>query len=139
MAANLADTLSTSITVMPVGASGRLAPSGTRHKPAWLAAKASRRMEAPEKNVTCRGPAPARSARSCSIRPASAPPGTAMPAFSQICAREKGPRFSKNRGSAIGLLLARRRRPGVEVDLDAGQLLVETLDGVAGDVKAGGR
>src|SRR5471030_2253633 len=89
---------------MPGGASGRGFAEegwGTRHRPARLPVKISRSAAAPEKKVTCWAPAPARSARSKKARAPSASAGSAIPLFSQICAKEKGPRFSKKRGSAI--------------------------------------
>src|SRR4051812_21118587 len=140
MVANAWATDGVSSTTMPAGASGRLPPliedsGGTRQAPAWLAAKASRSTDAPEKNARCCGPAPLRSARSEKLREASAPAGSPIPAFSQICASVNGPRFWKKRGSAI-LFLGRGHRR-VQVDLEGRQLLVQPVDGVGGDVEAG--
>src|SRR6185503_11666128 len=123
---------------MPSGAAGRLTPSRVRQTPACEEAKASLSAAVPEKNVRCIEPAPERSARSDTSRPPSAPCGTEIPIISQIRANAKGPEFLKKRGSAIfGMpLFLRRRRLGVEIDLKAGQLLVQPVDGFAGDVKA---
>src|SRR3954464_9552947 len=129
---------------MPAGASGRLPVCGTRQTPAWDAAKTSRWLAAPEKNVRCCGPAAARPAKSNTSNAPSAP-ANAMLVFSQIRARVKGPRLLKKRGSAMGgsrrlraLFLRRSRRRRVEIDFEGGHFLVQPVDGVAGNVKAGG-
>src|SRR5580658_10172157 len=131
-----------SSTIMPSGASGRLPFSPTRQAPARLAAKASRNAKLPEKNVRCRLSDAARSARSVNTRAPSARCGMAIPVFSQICARLNGPRFSKKRRSAMtcpwDLFLWSERRRHIEVDLQRRHLLVQLVDGVAGDVETTG-